>query len=68
LPPAVEEVLRDFARIAAADVDVDCDLEEQEQAYAELLEYLRAGVWVVHAELAALRGGAADAALDDCSN
>lgn len=57
LPPSVDEVLSDFARLAAATVDSDSEPEEQEQAYAELVEYVRAGVWLVYAELTSLRSG-----------
>jgi uncharacterized protein YgfB (UPF0149 family) len=67
LPPAVDEVLRDFAGIAAATVDVDSDAEEQERAYAELVEYLRAGVWIVYAELTAVRASP-PAPPDDCAD
>jgi uncharacterized protein YgfB (UPF0149 family) len=55
LPAAVDEILRDFARIATASTDTDSDPEEQEHAYAELIEYLRAGVWLIYAELTAVR-------------
>jgi uncharacterized protein YgfB (UPF0149 family) len=62
LPPNVDEVLSDFGRMAAATVDPDSDTEEQEQAYAELVEYVRAGVWLLYAELTALRAGGPDGA------
>jgi uncharacterized protein len=68
LPANVDEVLNDFARVAAATVDVDSDAEEQEHAYAELVEYVRAGVWLLYAELTPLRAvdqDAAPAAFDD---
>lgn len=51
----VDEVLADFARISAAGLAEDADPEEQEQAYAELVEYVRAGVWLLYAELARAR-------------
>jgi uncharacterized protein len=60
MPAAVDEVLGDFARLAAATVDVDSDTEEQEHAYAELVEYVRAGVWLLYAELTAVRARDAD--------
>lgn len=61
MPAAVDEVLGDFARLAAATVDADSDTEEQEHAYAELVEYVRAGVWLVYAELTTVRTSDADA-------
>jgi uncharacterized protein YgfB (UPF0149 family) len=48
--PTVEEILGDFARMGVAAVEAGTDEEEQERAYAELLEYLRVGVWLAHAE------------------
>ncbi len=65
ISPAVAEVLQDFARLGAAAAETDIDGEEQEHAYAELVEYLRVGVWLVHAELAAARDGDADTADQD---
>jgi uncharacterized protein YgfB (UPF0149 family) len=58
----VDEILSDFARVAAASVDADSDTEEQEHAYAELVEFVRAGVWLLYAELIPLRAGDQDAA------
>ena len=51
----VSEVLRDLSHIAAAAVDVGAAGEEEEEAYAEVVEYLRVGVQLVHDELAATR-------------
>lgn len=65
ISPAVAEILQDFARLGAAAAETDIDGEEQEHAYAELVEYLRVGVWLVHAELAAARDGDADMADQD---
>jgi hypothetical protein len=62
LPANVDEVLSDFARMAAATLDADSDAEEQEHAYTELVEYVRAGVWLLYAELTPLRAGDQDAA------
>jgi uncharacterized protein len=61
LPANVDEILSDFGRIAAATVDADSDTEEQEQAYAELVEYVRAGVWLLYGELTPLRAAVQDA-------
>ena len=55
MSPAVEEILRDFARMGAAAIEAGTDNEEQEHAYAELVEYLRVGVWLVYAELTPAR-------------
>ena len=58
----VNEVLRDLSHIAAASVDVGAAGEDEEEAYAEVIEYLRVGVQLVHDELAAVRhSGAGDA-------
>ena len=59
----VNEVLRDLSHIAAASVDVGAAGEDEEEAYAEVVEYLRVGVQLVHDELAAVRDtGAGDGA------
>jgi uncharacterized protein len=57
LPAQVEEILRDFTHIGQAVVDVGDSGEEQEQAYAEVVEYVRAGVQLIHDELAGAREG-----------
>jgi uncharacterized protein YgfB (UPF0149 family) len=51
----VEEVLRDLTHISQASVDAGADAEEEEQAYAEIVEYVRAGVQLLHDELNELR-------------
>jgi uncharacterized protein YgfB (UPF0149 family) len=66
----VDEVLRDLSHIAAAAVDVGAAGEDEEEAYAEVVEYLRVGVQLVHDELAVTRDSDArddreDAADDD---
>lgn len=55
LPASIDEVLRDVANISRAEVDVGDAGEEEEQAYTELVEYLRAGVQLIHDELIAVR-------------
>jgi hypothetical protein len=57
LPPNVEEILRDLTHIGRATVDVGENGEEEEEAYAEVLEYVRAGVQLIHDELAEARAG-----------
>ncbi|HKU15000.1 MAG TPA: UPF0149 family protein [Steroidobacteraceae bacterium] len=61
----VEEVLRDLTHISQASVETGADAEEEEQAYAEIVEYVRAGVQLIHDELGAIR--AADSARVDPS-
>lgn len=51
----VAEVLQDLAQISRAEVDADDEGEGGEQAYAELVEYVRVGVHLLHAHLAPLR-------------
>lgn len=55
LPPNVEEILRDLTHIGRATVDVGENGEEEEEAYAEVVEYVRAGVQLIHDELAEVR-------------
>jgi uncharacterized protein YgfB (UPF0149 family) len=55
----VQEILRDLTHIGRATVDTDALDEESETAYAELFEYLRAGVQLVHDEMTPLRENAA---------
>lgn len=59
LPATIDEILRDVANISRAEVDVGEAGEEEEQAYTELVEYLRAGVQLIHDELIGFRNGEA---------
>jgi uncharacterized protein YgfB (UPF0149 family) len=47
----VREVVEDFAQIARAGLDEEAGSEADEVAYAELVEYLRAGTQLVHDSL-----------------
>lgn len=58
LEGSVDEVLRDLTHIGRATVELGGD-EDEEGAYAEVLEYVRVGVQLIHDELIDLR--AADA-------
>lgn len=60
LPSDVQEIAGDLAEISRAGIEEEGD-EEDEVAYAELVEYLRAGVTLVYEILAAERGSNADA-------
>ncbi|MDX9739623.1 MAG: UPF0149 family protein [Gammaproteobacteria bacterium] len=60
LPADVQEIADDLTEISHAGID-DEGSEEDEVAYAELVEYLRAGVTLVYEILEAERGSAADA-------
>ncbi|MET0985982.1 MAG: UPF0149 family protein [Steroidobacteraceae bacterium] len=51
----VQEILKDLMHIGRATVDTDSLDEEGESAYAELIEYLRAGVQLIHDEMALVR-------------
>jgi uncharacterized protein YgfB (UPF0149 family) len=48
-------VLRDLTHISQGSVETGADAEEEEQAYAEIIEYVRAGVQLIHDELIELR-------------
>jgi uncharacterized protein len=55
LAPAVQEVLKDLTHIGRATLDTDSLDEDSEVAYTEIVEYLRAGVQLIHDELAPIR-------------
>lgn len=59
----IDEILRDLSHIAQATVDVGGAGEEEEGSYAELVEYLRVGVQLIHDELEPVRD--ADEQLDE---
>lgn len=58
-PGEVAEVLTDLSEIARADAAEAGDNDDEERAYAELVEYLRAAVQLVHDELAEQRAAQA---------
>lgn len=64
LPAEVEEVLRDLTHISQASVETGADAEEEEQAYAEIVEYVRAGVQLIHDELSEVRAAGATGPID----
>jgi uncharacterized protein len=77
LPSNVNEILNDLTHIGRASVEIEGDgNESEEEAYAEVVEYVRVGVQLIHDELisaAAQRVGVADedgdpADLDDDSD
>jgi yecA family protein len=51
LPEGVREVLADFVEITRVEAESDEDDEQQEQSYAEIVEYVRAGVLLTFDEL-----------------
>jgi len=55
MPANVNEILRDLTYIGRASVELEEDQEEQEQAYSEVVEYVRAGVQLIHDELYSAR-------------
>ena len=57
LPEAVAEVLSDLANISHAGAVGSASDEVEEEAYAELVEFVRVGVQLIHDELAGLRLG-----------
>jgi uncharacterized protein YgfB (UPF0149 family) len=62
LPGEVGEVVRDFDEITRVGVDTGDGDEQNENAYAELVEFVRVGVQVVFEELEALRDRPAESA------
>jgi len=65
LPANVGEILRDLAEIGRAGLDNDESDETEEEAYAEVVEYVRVGVQLIHDELAPARDTAAREAGND---
>jgi uncharacterized protein YgfB (UPF0149 family) len=57
MPKSIDEVLLDFTNISRAEVDSSGDAEEDEEAYAEVVEYIRAATQLIHDELDAVRSG-----------
>jgi uncharacterized protein len=55
IPTNVDEVLRDLTQIGRATVDLAEVNEEEEHAYAEVIEYVRVGVQLIHDELHSVR-------------
>jgi len=49
--PELKEIVRDFTEFTRAGVDDDDDGEIEENAYAELVEYIRVGAQLVYLEL-----------------
>jgi len=68
LPPDVDEVLRDLTHIGRATVESRDGSEEEEQAYAQIVEYVRVGVQLIHDELIDVREREAPAAPDPSGN
>ncbi len=55
LPGEVGEIVRDMTEISRASTESDEVTETDEQAYAELVEYIRVGVQLIYDELEPLR-------------
>jgi len=53
----VADVIKDMLQITRATVDENDDEERNEEAYTEILEYLRIAAQLVYEELAEVRGG-----------
>ncbi|MGC4029818.1 MAG: UPF0149 family protein [Steroidobacteraceae bacterium] len=49
------EVLRDLTEISQVEADMGDDIETNEEAYAELVEFVRVGVQLIYAHLTPLR-------------
>jgi uncharacterized protein YgfB (UPF0149 family) len=57
MPKSIDEILLDFTNISRAEVDPSGNAEEDEEAYAEVVEYIRAATQLIHDELDAVRSG-----------
>jgi uncharacterized protein len=55
LPANVDEILKDFTEIGRASVQLEEETEAEEQAYSEVVEYVRAAVQLIHDELIPVR-------------
>jgi uncharacterized protein YgfB (UPF0149 family) len=58
----LDELVKDLAEISRAGLSADDDETDADFAYAELVEFLRAGVQLVFEELEGFRAGSGDAA------
>lgn len=56
LSAEVQEVVRDLTQISRAGLSPDADVETDEQAYAEIVEYVRIGAQLIFMEIAGVRG------------
>lgn len=66
MPKSIDEILVDFTNIGRAEVDPSGNAEDDEEAYTEVVEYIRAATQLVHDELEPLRNGEApEVAPDD---
>jgi uncharacterized protein YgfB (UPF0149 family) len=65
LPAEVAEIVRDLTALTQMSIDADEPLEESEQAYAELVEFVRIGVQLLHEELARFRDQGVSNETDD---
>lgn len=65
LPGNVNEILNDLTHIGRASVELDGDgNESEEEAYAEVVEYVRVGVQLIHDELVPAAASRIDAGQD----
>ena len=62
LPGEVGEIVRDFIEITHAEIDEGGTDESDENAYAELVEFVRVGVQLLFEELAVARAPSAPTA------
>jgi uncharacterized protein YgfB (UPF0149 family) len=62
LPGEVGEIVRDFIEITRAGVEGEPEDESSENAYVELVEFVRVGVQLLFEELAAARSPATPSA------
>ncbi|MBB6094331.1 hypothetical protein HNQ60_003212 [Povalibacter uvarum] len=57
MPRSIDEVLVDFTNIGRAEVEPGVESEEDEEAYVEVVEYVRAATQLIHDELEGVRSG-----------
>jgi uncharacterized protein YgfB (UPF0149 family) len=62
LPEEIGEIVRDLSAMTQIEVDESESDEDNEQAYAELVEFVRIGVQLLHDELGRFRDAAAGTA------
>lgn len=57
MPRSIDEILVDFTNIGRAEVEAGIESEEDEEAYVEVVEYVRAATQLIHDELEPVRSG-----------